>query len=417
MPVNNLLKNAIDAVNQRNDQIDQMVEGYRKQANDTDKSIAENNAQLEKANIPGTKIDLEKPERATTYQDLYTQYMKKPLTPEQEDQRKRAATAVNGIASFGNIANAFANLIYTGKNAPNMTLPKYQGADLQAFSDKAADARRMYADSYAKGLQLDDNTYRQAQQMYNQGVSQNNAVDQQAFQNQAAINTAKNNAANTSLAHKQEAIGLNQAERNARNQQYQQQFSNEMQKESLGIQAANAAVQRENARLNGQLLKMNIEDKEASRKGYYEDGTPYTGTNGNSKSGNSYGYGGNSKRSQITDINGDSYVYDRDNLNNSIAVSNTVAAIMNSGAVPNDEIEEYKSQRDFVSSTKDKIEVDKDFIGRAAYYMTPKLREKIVGVGKAFTPVKKQQTNKRNSKDIIGMVGNNDTVKDYRKSY
>lgn len=56
----------------------------------------------------------------------YTDFIKtlqKPITPEEEARRERAARAVQGVAGLGNLMSAFANLTYTGKGAPSQTLP------------------------------------------------------------------------------------------------------------------------------------------------------------------------------------------------------------------------------------------------------------------------------------------------------
>lgn len=56
------------------------------------------------------------------YQD-FTKLWQKPITPEEEARRERAARAVQGVAGLGNLISAFANLTYTGKGAPSQTLP------------------------------------------------------------------------------------------------------------------------------------------------------------------------------------------------------------------------------------------------------------------------------------------------------
>lgn len=56
----------------------------------------------------------------------YTDFFKtlqKPITPEEEARRERAARAVQGVAGLGNLMSAFANLTFTGKGAPSQTLP------------------------------------------------------------------------------------------------------------------------------------------------------------------------------------------------------------------------------------------------------------------------------------------------------
>lgn len=56
----------------------------------------------------------------------YTDFIKtlqKPITPEEEARRERAARAVQGVAGLGNLMSAFANLTFTGKGAPSQTIP------------------------------------------------------------------------------------------------------------------------------------------------------------------------------------------------------------------------------------------------------------------------------------------------------
>ncbi|MBO7197166.1 MAG: hypothetical protein J6V80_07615, partial [Clostridia bacterium] len=45
----------------------------------------------------------------------FAKMWQKPITPEEESRRERAARAVQGIAGLGNLMSAFANLTFTGK--------------------------------------------------------------------------------------------------------------------------------------------------------------------------------------------------------------------------------------------------------------------------------------------------------------
>ncbi|MBR5147704.1 MAG: hypothetical protein IKV15_00710 [Bacteroidaceae bacterium] len=72
------------------------------------------------------------PVTTSPYQD-FAKLWQKPITPEEEARRERAARAVQGVAGLGNLMSAFANLTYTGKGAPSQTLPT-QSVD--AMTDK-----------------------------------------------------------------------------------------------------------------------------------------------------------------------------------------------------------------------------------------------------------------------------------------
>lgn len=105
------------------------------------------------------------------YQD-FAKLWQKPITPEEEARRERAARAVQGVAGLGNLMSAFANLTFTGKGAPSQTIPtqsvdamtdrttswkdklkaereKYQAAELGAKVEqwKMAQDERRYADA------------------------------------------------------------------------------------------------------------------------------------------------------------------------------------------------------------------------------------------------------------------------------
>lgn len=72
------------------------------------------------------------PVTTSPYQD-FAKLWSKPITPEEEARRERAARAVQGVAGLGNLMSAFANLTFTGKGAPSQTIPT-QSVD--AMSDK-----------------------------------------------------------------------------------------------------------------------------------------------------------------------------------------------------------------------------------------------------------------------------------------
>ena len=87
------------------------------------------------------------PVTTSPYQD-FAKIWQKPITPEEEARRERAARAVQGVAGLGNLMSAFANLTYTGKGAPSQTLPT-QSVDamtdkMTAWKDKLKAEREKY---------------------------------------------------------------------------------------------------------------------------------------------------------------------------------------------------------------------------------------------------------------------------------
>ena len=81
------------------------------------------------------------------YQD-FAKLWQKPITPEEEAKRERAARAVQGMAGLGNLMSAFANLTFTGKGAPSQTLPTQQvdamGDKTTSWKDKLKAEREKY---------------------------------------------------------------------------------------------------------------------------------------------------------------------------------------------------------------------------------------------------------------------------------
>lgn len=79
----------------------------------------------------------------------YVNSLKKPIAPEEEARRERAARAVQGVAGLGNVMTAFSNLAFTGKGAHSQTLPTQQadamGKGITSWQDKLAAEREKYA--------------------------------------------------------------------------------------------------------------------------------------------------------------------------------------------------------------------------------------------------------------------------------
>ncbi len=74
--------------------------------------------------------------------------LQKPITPEEEARRERAARAVQGVAGLGNLMSAFANLTFTGKGAPSQTLPTQSvdnmSKEMTSWKDKLKAEREKY---------------------------------------------------------------------------------------------------------------------------------------------------------------------------------------------------------------------------------------------------------------------------------
>ena len=102
-----------------------------------------------KSNIPD-KIDesrtsekpsINKDDNQLMLDDLIT----KPLTPEEVEARKRAATAVGAVGQLGNLISSYANLAGTTQGTAPMTIPGYQGPNIDSWQDKAIQRQKEYA--------------------------------------------------------------------------------------------------------------------------------------------------------------------------------------------------------------------------------------------------------------------------------
>ena len=129
--------------------------------------------------IPTADIDMPAPSEYHQFQDLYSQLYEKPITPEEEDRRKRAASAVEGVGHLGNVLSAFSNLIFTGKGAPSQELPKVPDSRLQKFEDRIAEKRRMYASGLMGAKARDLQDWKDA---YTMSYNQKKAIDDRAME-------------------------------------------------------------------------------------------------------------------------------------------------------------------------------------------------------------------------------------------
>lgn len=128
--------------------------------------------------IPTTDTDMPDPSEYHQFQDLYSQLYENPITPEEEEKRKRAASAVEGIGHLGNVMNAFSNLIFTGKGAPSQQLPEVPD-EIQKFEDRMAEKRRMYASGLMGAKARDLQDWKDA---YTMSYNQKKAIDDRAME-------------------------------------------------------------------------------------------------------------------------------------------------------------------------------------------------------------------------------------------
>jgi hypothetical protein len=88
------------------------------------------------------------------YQELVNTYATKPLTPEEEERRVKAATSAQGWGALGNGLSALSNLFFVGGVAPSQKLPDLPDTnrDIQMFRDRVNKNRAAYLANY-KALQ------------------------------------------------------------------------------------------------------------------------------------------------------------------------------------------------------------------------------------------------------------------------
>lgn len=128
--------------------------------------------------VSATDTDMPAPSEYHQFQDLYSQLYEKPITPEEEDRRKRAASAVEGVGHLGNVLSAFSNLIFTGKGAPSQELTKVPD-EIQKFEDRLAEKRRMYASGLMGAKARDLQDWKDA---YTMSYNQKKAIDDRAME-------------------------------------------------------------------------------------------------------------------------------------------------------------------------------------------------------------------------------------------
>lgn len=80
----------------------------------------------------------------TSGAEWFKSFASPPISPEEEERRKKAALAVEGIGHLGNIFSSISNLIYTGKDAPSQTMPQAPSSNIASFEDRIRRMRDNY---------------------------------------------------------------------------------------------------------------------------------------------------------------------------------------------------------------------------------------------------------------------------------
>lgn len=120
-------------------------------------------------NTPKPNDSVEEPKRSdfSSNIDMLDQLMVSPISAEEEERRKRAASAVEGIGHLGNVMNAFSNLIHVRRGAPNQELPTVPTSDLDKFEDRVRDNRARYMQSRMMLENADKSEYQNAWDRWN----------------------------------------------------------------------------------------------------------------------------------------------------------------------------------------------------------------------------------------------------------
>ena len=78
---------------------------------------------------------------------VYETLFQKPISQEEEERRKRAASVATGIGHLGNVLSSFSNLAFAGE-APSQKLPTVADPKLQSYSDRLEAIRQRYGAGY-----------------------------------------------------------------------------------------------------------------------------------------------------------------------------------------------------------------------------------------------------------------------------
>lgn len=121
-------------------------------------------------------------------QRLYEGLFQKPMSQEEEERRKRAASVATGIGHLGNVLSSFSNLAFAGE-APSQALPIVPDPKLRSYSDRMEAIRQRYGAGYLAARQNDINNYQRALSLYRQDKTRKEelAVREKALERQAAL--------------------------------------------------------------------------------------------------------------------------------------------------------------------------------------------------------------------------------------
>lgn len=98
--------------------------------------------------VTDTEVTYPQESDYTENQDIFEKYFTQPLTPEQMEKRKRAATAVDAVGHLGNLIQSIGNAANTDRNAPSLSSPMWEGAGtaVRDFEDRTKRAQDAYID-------------------------------------------------------------------------------------------------------------------------------------------------------------------------------------------------------------------------------------------------------------------------------
>ena len=149
-------------------------------------------------------------------QRLYERLFQKPMSQEEEERRKRAASVATGIGHLGNVLSSFSNLAFAGE-APSQKLPTVADPKLQSYSDRLEAIRQRYGAGYLAARQNDMNNYQRALSLYRQDQArkaQNDLAKAKIAQSAAQFaikNDREERKMKQDAAYKERELGIRQS--------------------------------------------------------------------------------------------------------------------------------------------------------------------------------------------------------------